>query len=90
MRVSVCLKHLHAKGRTDDLFSDPCYQQFGEELNKVLKDWQPSVLPDGECSQTQSENTICSAPNGCYIKLSFNFGQLSARFDLVVKWETTF
>lgn len=44
----VCLlKHLHAKGRKDDLFSDPCYQQFGEELHKILKDWQPSVLPDG-------------------------------------------
>lgn len=40
-------KHLHAKGRKDDLFSDPCYQQFGEELTQVLKDWQPSVLPDG-------------------------------------------
>ncbi|KAM4608820.1 zinc finger MYM-type protein 2 isoform 2-T2 [Polymixia lowei] len=40
-------QHLHAKGRKDDLFGDPCYQQFGEELNKVLKDWQPSVLPDG-------------------------------------------
>lgn len=41
-------KHLHTKGRKDDLFSDPCYQQFGEELNKVLKDWQPNVLPDGQ------------------------------------------
>ncbi|XP_068593230.1 zinc finger MYM-type protein 2 [Cebidichthys violaceus] len=40
-------QHLHTKGRTDDLFSDPAYRQFGEELNKVLKDWQPSVLPDG-------------------------------------------
>ncbi|KAL2081106.1 hypothetical protein ACEWY4_022959 [Coilia grayii] len=40
-------KHLQDKGRTDDLFSDPCYSQFGEELNKILKDWQPSVLPDG-------------------------------------------
>ncbi|KAF3843518.1 hypothetical protein F7725_002367 [Dissostichus mawsoni] len=39
--------HLHSKGRKDDLFSDPCYLLFGEELNKVLKDWQPSVLPDG-------------------------------------------
>lgn len=44
----ICFQHLHAKGRKDDLFSDPCYQQFGEELNKVLKDWQPSLLPDGE------------------------------------------
>ncbi|XP_066542642.1 zinc finger MYM-type protein 2 isoform X2 [Hoplias malabaricus] len=40
-------KHLHEKGRTDDLFNDSCYQMFGEELNKVLKGWQPSVLPDG-------------------------------------------
>lgn len=52
------LKHLHAKGRKDDLFSDPCYQQFGEELNKVLKDWQPSVLPDGKSSQTQDSLQI--------------------------------
>lgn len=50
IQICICLKHLHARGRKDDLFSDPCYQQFGEELNKVLKDWQPSVLPDGECS----------------------------------------
>ncbi|XP_063069778.1 zinc finger MYM-type protein 2 isoform X2 [Engraulis encrasicolus] len=40
-------KHLQEKGRTDDLFSDACYSQFGAELNKILKDWQPSVLPDG-------------------------------------------
>ncbi|KAJ8013064.1 hypothetical protein DPEC_G00049420 [Dallia pectoralis] len=39
--------HLQAKGRTDELFSDPCYQAFGEELNKVLRGWQPSVMPDG-------------------------------------------
>ncbi|KAF7658004.1 hypothetical protein LDENG_00019290, partial [Lucifuga dentata] len=29
-------QHLHARGRKDDLFGDPCYKQFGEELNKVL------------------------------------------------------
>ncbi|KAA0715854.1 Zinc finger MYM-type protein 2 [Triplophysa tibetana] len=40
-------KHLQDKGRTDDLFSNPEYHMFGEELNKILKDWQPSVLPDG-------------------------------------------
>lgn len=40
-------KHLQKKGRTDDLFGDPPYDMFGEELNKILKDWQPSVLPDG-------------------------------------------
>lgn len=57
----LCLKHLHANGRKDDLFGDPCYQQFGEELNKVLKDWQPSVLPDGECSLIHSDRTMWSA-----------------------------
>uniref|UniRef100_A0A671RUK0 Zinc finger MYM-type protein 2-like n=1 Tax=Sinocyclocheilus anshuiensis TaxID=1608454 RepID=A0A671RUK0_9TELE len=40
-------KHLQDKGRTDDLFGDPQYHMFGEELNKLLKDWQSSVLPDG-------------------------------------------
>uniref|UniRef100_A0A674D3R1 Zinc finger MYM-type containing 2 n=1 Tax=Salmo trutta TaxID=8032 RepID=A0A674D3R1_SALTR len=40
-------QHLQAKGRKDELFSDPCFELFGEELNKVLKDWQPSVMPDG-------------------------------------------
>ncbi|XP_071211103.1 zinc finger MYM-type protein 2-like [Salvelinus alpinus] len=40
-------QHLQAKGRKDELFSDPCFEPFGEELNKVLKDWQPSVMPDG-------------------------------------------
>ncbi|XP_016143899.1 zinc finger MYM-type protein 2-like isoform X1 [Sinocyclocheilus grahami] len=40
-------KHLQDKGRTDDLFGDPQYHMFGEELNKLLTDWQPSVLPDG-------------------------------------------
>ncbi|KAF7709375.1 zinc finger MYM-type protein 2 [Silurus meridionalis] len=40
-------KYLQEKGRTDDLFNDPHYSGFEEELNKVLKGWQPSVLPDG-------------------------------------------
>ncbi|XP_008430028.1 zinc finger MYM-type protein 2 [Poecilia reticulata] len=53
-------QHLHAKGRKDDLFSDPCYQQFGEELNKVLKDWQPSVLPDGSLWGRVEEQSLWS------------------------------
>nr|XP_015219584.1 PREDICTED: zinc finger MYM-type protein 2 [Lepisosteus oculatus] len=40
-------KHLQENGRTDSIFTDPYYQLFGQELNKLLKDWQPSVLPDG-------------------------------------------
>lgn len=48
--IWVYLKYLQEKERTDDLFNDPCYSGFEEELNKVLKGWQPSVLPDGKCS----------------------------------------
>lgn len=54
-------QHLHAKGRRDDLFSDPCYQQFGEELNKVLKNWQPSVLPDGSLWGRVEEQSLWSS-----------------------------
>lgn len=46
--ILVYLQYLQDKGRTDDLFNDPCYSTFGEELNKLLKGWQPSVLPDGK------------------------------------------
>ncbi|XP_017285668.1 zinc finger MYM-type protein 2 [Kryptolebias marmoratus] len=54
-------QHLHAKGRKDDLFSDPCYQQFGDELNSVLKDWQPSVLPDGSLWGRVEEQSLWSS-----------------------------
>lgn len=54
-------QHLHAKGRKDDLFSDPCYQQFGEELTQVLKDWQPSVLPDGSLWGRVEEQSLWSS-----------------------------
>ncbi|XP_053184606.1 zinc finger MYM-type protein 2 [Scomber japonicus] len=54
-------QHLHSKGRKDDLFSDPCYQQFSEELNKVLKDWQPSVLPDGSLWGRVEEQSLWSS-----------------------------
>ncbi|XP_066562569.1 zinc finger MYM-type protein 2 isoform X1 [Amia ocellicauda] len=40
-------QYLQENGRTDNIFTDPYYQLFGQELNKTLKDWQPSVLPDG-------------------------------------------
>ncbi|KAK1902535.1 Zinc finger MYM-type protein 2 [Dissostichus eleginoides] len=54
-------QHLHSKGRKDDLFSDPCYLLFGEELNKVLKDWQPSVLPDGSLWGRVQEQSLWSS-----------------------------
>ncbi|KAM9321170.1 zinc finger MYM-type protein 2 [Gastrophryne carolinensis] len=33
--------------RTDNIFHDVEYCQFGEKLNLILKSWQPSILPDG-------------------------------------------
>ncbi|XP_074550798.1 zinc finger MYM-type protein 2 [Halichoeres trimaculatus] len=54
-------QHLHAKGRKDDLFSDPSYERFGEELNKVLKGWQPSVLPDGSLWGRVGEQSLWSS-----------------------------
>ncbi|XP_056145512.1 zinc finger MYM-type protein 2 isoform X2 [Lampris incognitus] len=54
-------QHLRAKGRDDDLFNDPCYQQFGEELNKVLRGWQPSVLPDGSLWGRVEEQSLWSS-----------------------------
>ncbi|KAL6100383.1 zmym2 [Pungitius sinensis] len=54
-------QHLHTKGRTDDLFGDPSYWRFGEELNKVLKDWQPSVLPDGSLWGRVEERCLWSS-----------------------------
>ncbi|XP_076857939.1 zinc finger MYM-type protein 2 isoform X2 [Brachyhypopomus gauderio] len=54
-------KYLQDKGRPDDLFNDPCYRLFGEELNRVLKDWQPSVLPDGSLWGRVEESCLWSS-----------------------------
>ncbi|KAJ8407116.1 hypothetical protein AAFF_G00287920 [Aldrovandia affinis] len=53
-------QHLRDNGRKDDIFSDPAYQQFGQELNKVLKGWQPSVLPDGSLWGRVEEQALWS------------------------------
>ncbi|KAM9802845.1 zinc finger MYM-type protein 2 isoform X1 [Syngnathus typhle] len=51
-------KHLHTNGQQKDIFSDPCYQEFGEELNKVLKDWKPCPLPDGSAFSRVDEHCL--------------------------------
>ncbi|XP_067106839.1 zinc finger MYM-type protein 2 isoform X2 [Osmerus mordax] len=53
-------QHLQNRGRKDDLFSDPGYQSFGEELNKVLKAWKPSILPDGSHWSRVEEQSLWS------------------------------
>ncbi|KPP68274.1 zinc finger MYM-type protein 2-like [Scleropages formosus] len=53
-------QHLRENGRTDDIFGDPCYEQFGQALTKVLKGWQPSVLPDGSLWSRVEERCLWS------------------------------
>ncbi|CAH2225255.1 zinc finger MYM-type 2 isoform X2 [Pelobates cultripes] len=33
--------------RKDNIFVDSDYQEFGQEFSKILRSWQPSILPDG-------------------------------------------
>ncbi|XP_041114739.1 zinc finger MYM-type protein 2 isoform X2 [Polyodon spathula] len=53
-------QHLNVHGRADNIFSDPYYQMFGQELNKILKDWHPSVLPDGSTFSRIEEEYLWS------------------------------
>ncbi|XP_036311301.1 zinc finger MYM-type protein 2 isoform X11 [Pipistrellus kuhlii] len=39
-------KYLCGSNRKDNIFIDPGYQTFEQELNKILRSWQPSILPD--------------------------------------------
>ncbi|KAM8854807.1 zinc finger MYM-type protein 2 isoform 1-T3 [Spinachia spinachia] len=54
-------QHLRARGRTDDLFGDPSYRRFGEELNTVLTGWRPRVLPDGSLWGRVEERCLWSS-----------------------------
>ncbi|XP_068251719.1 zinc finger MYM-type protein 2 isoform X4 [Nyctibius grandis] len=40
-------EYLYGSNRKDNIFIDPIYQTFEQELNKILRSWQPSILPDG-------------------------------------------
>ncbi|KAJ8409903.1 hypothetical protein AAFF_G00209440 [Aldrovandia affinis] len=54
-------RYLLDNGRTEDIFSDPFYQLFGQELNKLLQGWQPSVLPDGSLWGRVEEQALWSS-----------------------------
>ncbi|XP_043929132.1 zinc finger MYM-type protein 2 isoform X2 [Protopterus annectens] len=43
-------EYLSGNNRSDGLFTDSCYQTFGQELNRILRTWQPSILPDDKIS----------------------------------------
>ncbi|XP_064167802.1 zinc finger MYM-type protein 2 [Anguilla rostrata] len=54
-------RYLLDNGRTEDIFSDPYYHLFGQELNRVLQGWQPSVLPDGSLWGRVEEQALWSS-----------------------------
>ncbi|XP_053312419.1 zinc finger MYM-type protein 2 [Spea bombifrons] len=49
---------LSRSSRKDNVFIDPDYQEFGHELNKILKHWQPSILPDGSIFSRVEEDYL--------------------------------
>ncbi|KAG7278428.1 hypothetical protein CRUP_026979, partial [Coryphaenoides rupestris] len=51
-------QHLYAKGRNEDLFGDPRYRPFGEELDRILAGWQPSLLLDGSAWGRVEEESL--------------------------------
>ncbi|XP_078515001.1 zinc finger MYM-type protein 2 [Lissotriton helveticus] len=49
---------LHGSGRKDNIFIDLQYCTFGQELNKIIKSWQPSILPDGSIFSRVEEDYL--------------------------------
>ncbi|XP_014383628.1 zinc finger MYM-type protein 2 isoform X5 [Myotis lucifugus] len=51
-------KYLCGSNRKDNIFIDPGYQTFEQELNKILRSWQPSILPDGSIFSRVEEDYL--------------------------------
>nr|XP_014436944.1 zinc finger MYM-type protein 2 isoform X4 [Pelodiscus sinensis] len=51
-------EYLYASNRKDNIFINPSYQTFEQELNKILKSWQPSILPDGSIFSRVEEDYL--------------------------------
>ncbi|XP_030905383.2 zinc finger MYM-type protein 2 isoform X2 [Melopsittacus undulatus] len=51
-------EYLYGSNRKDNIFIDPVYQTFEQELNKILKSWQPSILPDGSIFSRVEEDYL--------------------------------
>ncbi|XP_069496342.1 zinc finger MYM-type protein 2 isoform X2 [Ambystoma mexicanum] len=49
---------LHGSGRKDNIFIDLKYHTFGQELNKIIRSWQPSILPDGSIFSRVEEDYL--------------------------------
>ncbi|XP_044298470.1 zinc finger MYM-type protein 2 isoform X2 [Varanus komodoensis] len=51
-------EYLKGSNRKDNIFLDPDYHTFDEELNKILRSWQPNVLPDGSIFSRVQEDYL--------------------------------
>ncbi|XP_050188117.1 zinc finger MYM-type protein 2 isoform X3 [Myiozetetes cayanensis] len=51
-------EYLYGSNRKDNIFIDPIYQTFVQELNKILRSWQPSILPDGSIFSRVEEDYL--------------------------------
>ncbi|XP_061848281.1 zinc finger MYM-type protein 2 isoform X4 [Colius striatus] len=51
-------EYLYGSNRKDNIFIDPTYQTFEQELNKILRSWQPSILPDGSIFSRVEEDYL--------------------------------
>uniref|UniRef100_A0A7M4F5G4 Zinc finger MYM-type containing 2 n=1 Tax=Crocodylus porosus TaxID=8502 RepID=A0A7M4F5G4_CROPO len=51
-------EYLCGSNRKDNIFIDPSYQTFEQELNKILRSWQPSILPDGSIFSRVEEDYL--------------------------------
>uniref|UniRef100_A0A8D0YZR1 Zinc finger MYM-type containing 2 n=1 Tax=Sus scrofa TaxID=9823 RepID=A0A8D0YZR1_PIG len=51
-------EYLCGSSRKDNIFIDPGYQTFEQELNKILRSWQPSILPDGSIFSRVEEDYL--------------------------------
>ncbi|XP_051842569.1 zinc finger MYM-type protein 2 isoform X2 [Antechinus flavipes] len=72
-------EYLCGSNRKDNIFIDPGYQTFEQELSKILRSWQPSILPDDKITTgkrkheddepvfEQIENT--ANPSRCPVKM---------------------
>uniref|UniRef100_A0A8D0DPK9 Zinc finger MYM-type containing 2 n=1 Tax=Salvator merianae TaxID=96440 RepID=A0A8D0DPK9_SALMN len=51
-------EYLNGSNRRDNIFLDPNYHTFEQEINKILRSWQPSILPDGSIFSRVEENYL--------------------------------
>ncbi|XP_068382689.1 zinc finger MYM-type protein 2 isoform X2 [Eschrichtius robustus] len=51
-------EYLYGSNRKDNIFIDPGFQTFEQEMNKILRSWQPSILPDGSIFSRVEEDYL--------------------------------